>query len=91
MCDDISSHTHTHLVMEVRGGCGQHTPVRAEHVTLHLYGQVTQLTLLALPVQVLQNRGARARETHLQNRARGRARATEDLLHPTGEKPSPDS
>lgn len=60
--------------------------MRAEHLTLHLYGQVTQLTLLALPVEILQNRRAHAGKTHLQNGAGWRAGAAEDLFHPAGRK-----
>lgn len=71
--------------MEIRRRSGQHTPVRAEHLTLHLNGQVTQLTLLALPVQILQNRRAGAGETHLQHRA-WRSTAADELLHPAGRK-----
>ncbi len=61
-----------------------HTGARGQ-LTLHLNGQVTQRTLLALPVQILQNRRAGAGETHLQHRA-WRSAAADELLHPAGRK-----
>ena len=51
--------------MKVRRGCGEHTAVGPEDLTLHLDGEVTQPALLPLAVQIVQNRSSGSGETHL--------------------------
>lgn len=66
-----------YLVMEVGRGRRQHTPVRSEHLTLDVDGQIAQSPLLSLAVQVVQHLGSDAGETHLDYRCT----AAQCLIH----------
>ena len=74
-----------YLVVEIGRTGRQHTAMGPEHMSLHLYGEVTQPALLALAVQVVQHGGAGSRETHLEDAACCRSTgSTEGLIHSPG-------